>query len=146
MVAGSSHWTPNKNQATEILSRRTKNRILVGDAESVRQLSWKSWLRLFIVVMCQRPSEQGVYFCWYLWLGSWYQYRGSFEENIQNLVNEVKEIEYPLLWRNPSNIRRGSTGEIAVLRAWRIFLSQRFLVVSWPLSGLPLRTDHCFTS
>ena len=36
--------------------------------------------------------------------------------------------------------------EIVALRAWRIFLNQHFLVVSWQLSGLLLRTSTVILS
>ena len=101
-------------EASEILSRRTKNNpVLVGDA-GVGKTAVVEGLAQAIVNgdVPAAIKNKEIIFIDISGLEAGTQYRGSFEENVQNLVNEVKEAGNIILFFDEIHqiLGAGSTG------------------------------------
>ncbi|HEV0437866.1 TPA: ATP-dependent Clp protease ATP-binding subunit [Streptococcus pneumoniae] len=101
-------------EASEILSRRTKNNpVLVGDA-GVGKTAVVEGLAQAIVNgdVPAAIKNKEIISIDISGLEAGTQYRGSFEENVQNLVNEVKEVENIILFFDEIHqiLGAGSTG------------------------------------
>ena len=102
-------------ETAEILSRRTKNNpVLVGDAGVGKTAVVEGWAQAIVngdVPAAIKDKEIISIDISALEAGT--QYRGSFEENIQNLVNEVKEAGNIILFFDEIHqiLGAGSTGD-----------------------------------
>ncbi|WP_416354012.1 AAA family ATPase [Agrilactobacillus fermenti] len=102
-------------ETAEILSRRTKNNpILVGDA-GVGKTAVVEGLAQAIVAgnVPETIKDKAIYSIDLSSLEAGTQYRGSFEENIQNLIKEVKAAGNVILFFDEIHqiLGTGSTGE-----------------------------------